>query len=398
MPGLMETAANNIAEKNKIDPFTNPFDESKGVAGRVDSLINQNSPLMQTAATNGAQQAAKRGLLNSSIGVQAGQQAVINSATPIANADASLYSQNSLANMAAKNQALTANAQMATTLGGQGLGLDNSNTQQDKSLTESGRQADQNNALQGRQVDAQIAQFAQTLGMSAQELQLKKDSLSIQDRQALDTLNLQKSQLAQNQSQFTDQMGARQKELDAQSTQFGQNLAQNQAQFTTQQATAASEREQKQKQFEATQQQQIVLTNLDSATKERLATIESEWRVKLGGDSNLTGSWQQMMSGISAIQNNANLEPAAKQTLINNTIASFQSYATFYGKMANVDVSALLNFGTVGSGGTKTPAAPITTEPVMTNGGYSNTPARYDDSGRLQPNASGTYNQSPDRP
>ena len=79
-----------------IAPSTTEFDESKGVAGRVNSLVSQDNPLMQTAQTRAAQAANARGLRNSSTAVQAGQQAVIETATPIASADAQLFQQQAL--------------------------------------------------------------------------------------------------------------------------------------------------------------------------------------------------------------------------------------------------------------------------------------------------------------
>jgi hypothetical protein len=56
---------------------------------QLNYITSQDSPLMQQAATKGQQYATSRGLLNSSLGAQASQQAVIAAAAPIATADAS---------------------------------------------------------------------------------------------------------------------------------------------------------------------------------------------------------------------------------------------------------------------------------------------------------------------
>ena len=73
-------------------------------------ILNKGGPLMQQAATMGNQQAASRGLLNSSMGVQAAQAATYAAATPIANADASAKNQIELSNTGAANQFAQQNA------------------------------------------------------------------------------------------------------------------------------------------------------------------------------------------------------------------------------------------------------------------------------------------------
>jgi uncharacterized protein (TIGR02217 family) len=58
---------------------------------QLSGILNQNGALMQQAATMGNQQSNARGLLNSSMGIQAAQGAVLSAATPIAQADAATY-------------------------------------------------------------------------------------------------------------------------------------------------------------------------------------------------------------------------------------------------------------------------------------------------------------------
>ena len=58
-------------------------------------ILNKGGALMQQAATAGNQSAAARGLLNSSMGVQAAQSSVLQAATPIAQADAQALTQTS---------------------------------------------------------------------------------------------------------------------------------------------------------------------------------------------------------------------------------------------------------------------------------------------------------------
>ena len=58
------------------------------VAGQVNGLISQNSPLLQQTQTKALEQANQRGLLNSSMAVGAAQSALYSAALPIAQADA----------------------------------------------------------------------------------------------------------------------------------------------------------------------------------------------------------------------------------------------------------------------------------------------------------------------
>lgn len=62
--------------------------EKDTVQGQLGSMLDSDSPLMKQAATMGKQQANQRGLLNSSMGVGAAQNAMIRNAMPIAQQDA----------------------------------------------------------------------------------------------------------------------------------------------------------------------------------------------------------------------------------------------------------------------------------------------------------------------
>jgi hypothetical protein len=87
------------------------------VSGQLDSVLDPNSPLMQRAATMGNQQANKRGLLNSSMGIGAAQAAMTDAALQIATPDAQMFSNTKLENARAANQASITNAQNALTAG-----------------------------------------------------------------------------------------------------------------------------------------------------------------------------------------------------------------------------------------------------------------------------------------
>lgn len=271
-----------LATGSQVKPVTQQYDESKGVAGRVDSIIGQDSALMQRAATRAKQDANKLGLRNSSMAVQAGQNAVLDAATPIATADASLYQNQMLKNQDALNQGNQFNAQMRTNVGLEGI----------------------KTGELGRQFDA--------------------------------TMGLQNKQFAENQRQFNANMGLQ-----------GRQLAENQRQFNTTNTLEKQKLTQQDAQFKADQQNKITLAKMDADSRKELATIEAQFKTDIDGNDNISNAWGTMMQGISQIQNNPDLTPEAKKTLIANQVSGFQSFANFWKKLGSgtIDVSDLLKFG-----------------------------------------------------
>ncbi len=94
---LTDTSAKNptaVTTSTVYSPATLPNPTNWNVtpdqtaAGQLNQITAQDSPLMQRAATSGLQLANSRGLLNSSMGVGAAQDAVLAAATPIAVNDA----------------------------------------------------------------------------------------------------------------------------------------------------------------------------------------------------------------------------------------------------------------------------------------------------------------------
>lgn len=75
------------------------------VENRLNSIINKDNPLMQSARTAALQGMNSRGLLNSSMAGEAAQKAVIDSAMPIAQQDAETYRIAAKSNQDAENEA-----------------------------------------------------------------------------------------------------------------------------------------------------------------------------------------------------------------------------------------------------------------------------------------------------
>lgn len=124
MPGLINTAINNTEEKDLLAPDKTLQANATGydsaqvaidpakqtVAGQLDSVLSKDSPLLQRARSSAAGVANSRGLLNSTMGAQAGEAAVIDAAMPIATADANVYNSAEFANKGATNTALQTGA------------------------------------------------------------------------------------------------------------------------------------------------------------------------------------------------------------------------------------------------------------------------------------------------
>lgn len=113
-PGQGTTASTYTPAKADPAQYTlNPATDTTG--GQLSKIIDQNSPLMQQAATAGRQGANARGLLNSSIAVGAAQGAVLNAATPIAQQNAAASLQTGLTNTSNRQNTNLTNANATNT-------------------------------------------------------------------------------------------------------------------------------------------------------------------------------------------------------------------------------------------------------------------------------------------
>lgn len=86
--------------------YTRTVGSNELVENRLGNLLGGDSAYMQQARQQGLQQAASRGLGNSSIAAGAAQREAIKSGLPIASQDASTYSQAQSENMGALNEGL----------------------------------------------------------------------------------------------------------------------------------------------------------------------------------------------------------------------------------------------------------------------------------------------------
>jgi hypothetical protein len=142
------TAAQALAQQNNGNALPAAswdvgMDET--VSGQLKKLISEDSPVLQQAKANAQRYAAARGMQNSTLAAQAGEQALISTATPIAQADAGVYHDVA-----------------------QGIRSANLSTDSQKQLIQT--QASANSLLQAQQADEQL-QYLMTQGSINERLQ-----------------------------------------------------------------------------------------------------------------------------------------------------------------------------------------------------------------------------------
>lgn len=97
-------AANTTTAPVVSAPVLSSVDADKEtVQGQLRRLLDTDSPILKQARDRSQIMAASRGLQNSTLAAQAGQEAVIGAAAPIAAADATTYSQRAIVNQQAQN-------------------------------------------------------------------------------------------------------------------------------------------------------------------------------------------------------------------------------------------------------------------------------------------------------
>lgn len=128
-PATSPVAQSGNGMLKTVNNWQNTPDQT--VQGQTQNIIQNDSPLMQMARTEGNQQSQQRGLLNSSIGIGAAQDSVYKAALPIAQADASQAARVAGYNVDTRNKADQYNATNAfTTSERQGQQLYNTSERQ----------------------------------------------------------------------------------------------------------------------------------------------------------------------------------------------------------------------------------------------------------------------------
>lgn len=210
---------------------------------RIAGILNKGGPLMQQAATAGTQQAASRGLLNSSMAVQAAQGAVIQAAAPIGTNDANSLNQMASNNANTLNQGVQFNANAANSANQWNAGATNQNAQFNTS-----------NQMQAATTNANATNTANQFNANTQ------------------------NQAGQFNAQSTNEFA----KLDTQN----QNTA---------------------NQWNAQQANEAVLKTMDVNSREQLANIEANYKQLMQTNSSAENIYSQVMKNVSDIQNNKDI-------------------------------------------------------------------------------------------
>jgi hypothetical protein len=301
----------SLSGYNASQRLINP--ETDTVQGQIGGIIAQDSPLMQQAQTAAAKTANKRGLLNSSMAVQAGREATYNAALPIASADAGIYNDVQNRNMDAQNNALqfSSGAQNTGALqaeqGKQQIGAIAAQGEQQR-LT--GQQSGQQ-ALE--QIGAQGAQQSQLSAQQAQQAQVLETQRGEIQKQLLTAEGVQKEKLLAAQGAIDTQL---------------QNLKGTQAQ-ALQTSEAAS---------------QLALQGLRGEQANQIAQIEASYKTIMQTSDSAAKTFSQAASDINTVLIDPNISVESKQQIIDKRIQLLDAQMSAIGTIGNIDLSDILDF------------------------------------------------------
>jgi len=298
-------------------------DESQTAAGRLGSMLDSGSPLMERAATQGRQMANQRGLLNSSMAAEASQGAMIDRAQPFAMQDSNNLMQNARQNAAAQNeQAMLQSSTLADSF------LNNQQFQQQGALQQQDYDirsglAQQQSGLQAQR-DAQQFGYEQSLIDQQADIQEQRDiRLADLDRQQTELQAELNEAAAQNdfgrQQQLTDQQAQIQEERDE--LLFSQDLDR-----TAQEYGLRSDM--------LEQEGQQAMENLYGTS------LANAWGVM---GNNVTDIVAQSMIEINDIQSNPNIEPDDKTEMIDQIKAARDSDVEFQAELYSTLPDTLQN-------------------------------------------------------
>jgi hypothetical protein len=200
-PNLGTTAAQYTPQLSTVDTA------KETTAGQLQSIIAEDSPLMQQARAQAKQGMAQRGLINSSIAQGAGVAAMLERATPIAAADAGIFGSRALANQNATNTGGQFNAAQQNQFGLQ-------TGQQNFTAAQSALDRAQQTAITDKSIGAQAA-----LAQAQKDFDAVQNALTRQQQTSLQTgqQEFTAGQTALERGQQTTVLGAQQNFASAQS-------------------------------------------------------------------------------------------------------------------------------------------------------------------------------------
>lgn len=208
-PGQDEVASYNATQAKAVSPTAVGYDASKfsvtpqsTVAGQLNDLVRQDSPLLQQARTRADQASNQRGLLNSSVAEGAAQNAVISQALPIAQADAQTNATAATNTTNAENAAKYATTQAQNTASLQASQL---GTNVNLANADAQTKADATSAAAGNQFKQTGLETQRAVTLADKDTNRALQLANIQFNQAMGTAQLDANTRLQLQTMDTDQ-------------------------------------------------------------------------------------------------------------------------------------------------------------------------------------------------
>lgn len=280
------------------------------VQNQLHTILDSGSPLLQSAETKAAQQSAARGLQNSTLGVQAGQEALINTALPIAQQDATTTANRASQNLQTENNF----GLQAAGFGGQAQLAEQQGQIQSQLSAQGARQTSQ---LTAQQAQAQMDQLKQSGAQSLQQIQ--------QQTQGQVTL----AQMSEAHDQVMAQINAgNQLTLDSQQFQHQQALLVTQ--YGNSLGLSAADNQQQLERLNA--QNQYTLQQISAQTSQQLAGYSANLGSQyLASVSNRMNQGSQEITQIYSTQGLTSAQQqAAVQVAYSHMDQDIKAIATYY--------------------------------------------------------------------
>lgn len=238
---------------------------------QIDSVINTNSPLMQRARAQSAADQVRRGTVNSSMAIQAGQAAVLDAALPIAQQDAKTYETQGRDNQTWAND-----------IGKFNVGENNDMTA--LNVTE------QNTASRTNAVEANTTARA--------------------NASLLTETSIRNADATNRRAEFNVTQSNAARQFGAEAFNRSSIVGFEQAAATQRQAMADSTR--------------VQIANADRESQQIISQMEMQNRAAIAGTQAGAQIFNQYQAGIVAIQNDPNLTPEERARAQNNLTAASQ--------------------------------------------------------------------------
>lgn len=243
-------------------------------SGQMRELLSESNPYIQQARGGAQRYAASRGLQNSSIAGQGGEQAAIASALPIAQSDAGTYERRELTRVGAENTLNLARQQGDITSRIQSEG-------HIQSLAQLAAQGDVNARLQLEQHRQQLEQLAAQGDVNAR-LQLQRHEQILGEIGAQGGVQLQLQERENANRQWLAQFDATTQQNLLSLDLAGRERLQ-QAGFTQQQIVQQAEIAARERLQQAETANQQWLAQFDATTRERLQGLDADVRQAMQG-------------------------------------------------------------------------------------------------------------------